>query len=277
MVDMAQEAIQAYLASNPAEAEAVSSAPLDAFVADASCIDEYGGAAALLSVFGLQQMGPVAPQALASWVRNVAPGGLAVVVLWPSKADPNGPWGAFDQVVLERAAAVAGKPPPPPNAAATAPAANWEMDLTGPALRDVAGAELLVDRLEQHSMVWESAMQLWKVMTEGGPWRARRLAQGEKVMNDLEARFLAKMAAKEEEQQLHLNGGYEQRPHLLEHHPFARVIVIRRKDVSCGTELAAMQQPQPAEVPLTEQLIGEGGRATASPKTCVRPHPQSTL
>ncbi|GLC46173.1 hypothetical protein PLESTM_001835100 [Pleodorina starrii] len=221
--------------------QASAAAPLEAHVADASCLDGYGPAAAVLSVFGLQQMGPAAPQALASWVRCLAPGGVAVVVLWPSRADPTGPWAAFDQAVLERAAEVAGKPPPPPDAATAAAPAEWEARLTEAALRDVAGVELLVDRLEQHSVVWESAAHLWQVMTYGGPWRARRLAQGDAVMADIEARFLGKMEAA-------LRGGggggssgnnaagSQQQPQALEQRPFARVIVIRRSGGGgCGS------------------------------------------
>ncbi|GLC57196.1 hypothetical protein PLESTB_001197500 [Pleodorina starrii] len=186
--------------------QASAAAPLEAHVADASCLDGYGPAAAVLSVFGLQQMGPAAPQA-----------------------------------VLERAAEVAGKPPPPPDAATAAAPAEWEARLTEAALRDVAGVELLVDRLEQHSVVWESAAHLWQVMTYGGPWRARRLAQGDAVMADIEARFLGKMEAA-------LRGGggggssgnnaagSQQQPQALEQRPFARVIVIRRSGGGgCGS------------------------------------------
>ena len=37
-------------------------------------------------------------QALASWARSLAPGGVCVVVMWPSCVERQGPWAMFDQV-----------------------------------------------------------------------------------------------------------------------------------------------------------------------------------
>ncbi len=54
------------------------------------------------TVFAYGSMSPrrmeISPQALASWGRCLAPGGVAVVVLWPSRVEREGPWAAFDQV-----------------------------------------------------------------------------------------------------------------------------------------------------------------------------------
>ncbi|PNH10932.1 Protein tesmin/TSO1-like CXC 2 [Tetrabaena socialis] len=158
MISLAERAIQAYrqqqqLLGQQAQARPAgagpSLAPLDAVVADASCLDGRGPAAVVMSVFGLQQMGSAAPQALASWARALAPGGVCVVVLWPPRVEAAGPWTAYEQV----------------------------------------------DRLQRHKMEWESLDQFWQVMTEGGPWRARRLAQGDAAMADLRARFAAKYDA----------------------------------------------------------------------------------
>ena len=57
-------------------------------------------------------------------------------------------------------------------------------------------------------------------MTEGGPWRARRLAQGEAAMTDLANRFAAKYGGMGSEQ-------YGSAP--LSHRPAARVVVLRRR------------------------------------------------
>ncbi|KXZ41629.1 hypothetical protein GPECTOR_354g111 [Gonium pectorale] len=238
-------------ASRPA-VTAAAAAALAAHVADACSLEGYGPAAAVLSVFGLQQMGPLAPEALAAWAGALAPGGVAVVVLWPSRVEDSGPWATFDQVVLEKAAADAGKPPPPPDAAAAAPPAEWELRLTEPLLRQAADGtvpgELLVDRLEAHGMEWESAEFFWKVMTEGGPWRARRLAQGDAAVDDLWRRFVSKYATEgragagagagaapsgsrgEGEEGDGAGGGGERLlGRRLVHRPAARVLVFRRR------------------------------------------------
>ncbi|EFJ42272.1 hypothetical protein VOLCADRAFT_97652 [Volvox carteri f. nagariensis] len=64
----------------------------------------------------------------------------------------------------------------------------------GPEVLGFAGrcGGVAVDRTEQHSMMWESATNLWKIMAEGGPWRARRLAQGGEAMADLESASLTR-------------------------------------------------------------------------------------
>ncbi|KAG2486535.1 hypothetical protein HYH03_014836 [Edaphochlamys debaryana] len=212
MVDLALREIDAYEREQRLQG-AGAAAGLEAVVADASCLDAFASAAAVFSVFGLQQLGALAPQALASWVRCLAPGGVAVVVLWPSVVEQSGPWQAYDQVLLEKAAGDAGRPMPAPDASAQAPPQEWEVRLTEAALSEVEGAELLVDRLQAHPIHWPSAERFWEVMTEGGPWRARRLVAGDAAMAELGGRVVAK-----------LGGG---RP--LEHAPSARILVLRRR------------------------------------------------
>ncbi|KAG2422029.1 hypothetical protein HXX76_008279 [Chlamydomonas incerta] len=72
------------------------------------------------------------------------------------------------------------------------------------------------------------------VMTEGGPWRARRLAQGDAAMTDLANRFAAKYGGMGSVQ-------YGSAP--LSHRPAARVVVLRRRGgcgcgCGCGGEAA---------------------------------------
>lgn len=230
MIELAKEAIAKYQEQQQAKgarpegtapsrpcaaggAAGAGGAALEAHVGDASSLDEHAPAAAVVSVFGLQQMGAVAPQALASWGRCLAPGGVAVVVLWPSRVEREGPWSAFDQVVLEKAAADSGKPPPAPDAAQRSPPGEWETRLTE-AVAQEPGLEVLVDTALVHEIRWPSLEHFWKVMTYGGPWRARRLAQGDAAMDDLWARMAAKY------------GGKCTTP--LAQHPQARLVVLRK-------------------------------------------------
>jgi len=162
--------------------------PMQAYVGDA-CADmeeKYRGkAGALFSVFGLQQLGGLAPAALAGWVRCLAPGGVLVLVLWPGNVEQSGPWAAFDQAVALHHAAL-GKPP--------APTSDWEARLLTEALQ-VEGAELVGDTLVQHAMSWPSVDAFWQTMVEGGPWRARRITFGDDYMHALGAVFLDVLAA----------------------------------------------------------------------------------
>lgn len=41
-------------------------------------------------------------QALASWVRCLRPGGVAVVVMWPSGCEERGPWHAYELAVKQQ-------------------------------------------------------------------------------------------------------------------------------------------------------------------------------
>ncbi|KAG2446538.1 hypothetical protein HYH02_008525 [Chlamydomonas schloesseri] len=240
MIDLARAAIAAPASSSAPAPSGTGQAqqtqqPVEAVVADATALDAFGPAAAIVSVFGLQQMGALAPAALANWGRCLAQGGVAVVVFWPSRVEDQGPWLTFDQVILEKAAADKGQPPPPPDAAAAAEPLAWEVALTEP-LRNAedeaaasgtgpegaagSGVEVLVDRLQAFEIRWPSAKYFWKVMTEGGPWRARRLAQGEAAMADLATRFADKYGGMGSDQ-------YGSAP--LSHTPAARVVVLRRR------------------------------------------------
>eukprot|EP00798_Chlamydomonas_sp_ICE-L_P010214 gene10214-8130_t len=150
-----------------------------------------GSAAAVFSVFGLQQLGPAAPQALASWVCCLAPGGFAVVIIWPSDCDEhNGPWSLYDQVLRQKDLDM-GKPVPP----SPPPGSSWEDRLVSTVLDTVPGSSLVTDELVYHQMTWPGGYeQMWEVMTYGGPWHARRLAFGDEHMHQLRDAFLAAAA-----------------------------------------------------------------------------------
>ena len=127
-----------------------------------------------------------AAQALSSWLRCLLPGGVAVVVLWPSSCEtPPGPWAAYDQAVKraaagtapagttaatssDAAAAVPGSQPPrqqqqqqPP-----VPVGSWEAQLAC-AGRDVPGVVLVKDVLLAHEIRWSDAGACWQVTTRG--------------------------------------------------------------------------------------------------------------
>ncbi len=141
------------------------------------------GAAVVFSSFGLQQLAAAAPQALASWVRCLAPGGVAVVVFWPSNCELHGPWGAYDAAVRKlqdqqkqqatetAPGGAAAAPGPAAGASGSTPAAGrelqeWERSLTGPALA-VPGVRLVSDEVVEHEMRWPDVDSLWKVRGAG--------------------------------------------------------------------------------------------------------------
>lgn len=72
-----------------------------------------------------------------------------------------------------------------------------------------------------HVMEWPSAEQYWHVMTEGGPWNARKMQFGEDHMHDLKRRFMKL-------------GGY-QAESPLKHSPAARLVVIRKATPSSSS------------------------------------------
>ncbi|MEW5301246.1 MAG: hypothetical protein WDW36_004117 [Sanguina aurantia] len=140
---------------------------LRAVVGDATVIPEACfPAAAVLSVFGLQQMTAEANTAVCAWVSALSPGGVASIIFWPPNREQNSPWARFTQA--------------PP----------WDASLVSSALA-VAGVRLCEDRLIRHPFEWPSLSHFWEVMTRGGPWCARRIAFGDAHMDELYVRFAA--------------------------------------------------------------------------------------
>lgn len=88
--------------ANAAVAEAGLGGVAEARVGDASDLSAVPPGrltAAILSVFGLQQM-PAPAEVLAAWWRQLAPGGVAAVCYWPGKVEDAGPWQAFAEVSI---------------------------------------------------------------------------------------------------------------------------------------------------------------------------------
>jgi hypothetical protein len=76
-----------------------------------------------------------------------------------------------------------------------------------------AGAEVLVDRIIQHKMSWDSPAHMWEGMTRAGPWHVQRLQRGDEFVDSLREEW---SSAFESDQPL-------------VHTPNARMLVLRRK------------------------------------------------
>mmetsp|Transcript_18121 Transcript_18121/g.38992 ORF Transcript_18121/g.38992 Transcript_18121/m.38992 type:complete len:400 (+) Transcript_18121:248-1447(+) len=179
-----------------------------AVVGDASSlhVEHEGQAAAVVSFFGLQQLGPAAPAALLSWVRCLAPGGIAIVVLWPSHVEDSGPWRQYDRAVQrlqqQQQQQQQGTSPAAQHEQCSStntgngapPLTEWERSLVEVVMQGVEDAVLLSDEMVQHDMQWPDVDTFWEVMTQGGPWHARRLSFGNAYMETLKALFVAGLA-----------------------------------------------------------------------------------
>jgi SAM-dependent methyltransferase len=137
-----------------------------------------GTAAAVVSVFGLQQL-PDPAAALADWLATLRPGGRLSVVLWPPETETDGPFALLDAVADEAAAGPRGQGDE-----------TWHLRLAERAT--AAGA--LVDRDEDvaHPMRHPDAETFWAAMTDGGPLRSLVLSRGESFVASLRQRFLSR-------------------------------------------------------------------------------------
>jgi len=168
---------------------------LQAEVADcARLADDYGPAAAIVSVFGFQQL-PDPPAALADWCRALAPGGVAAVCFWPSRAGDPGPYAVASPILSKHVE--------------SPPSREWEAALPGAVAG--AGAELLADERIAFEMTHESPAAFWDALVDAGPWQAMKVRGGPAVMATMRAEFLA----------AHPPGPIVERP-------LARLLVVRR-------------------------------------------------
>jgi SAM-dependent methyltransferase len=151
-----------------------------------------GGAAALLSVFGLQLL-PAPASTLGSWLQLLAPGGLAVIVYWPRNTEDSGPFHSMQRILRHVGLR----------------AVDWEAELV-PQLNE-AGGQLLVDARLGFAMQHDSAHAIWDAYTHSGPLRALALTRGQALIDSLAAEFVADLPAGP-----------------LEHTPEARLLVIAR-------------------------------------------------
>lgn len=179
-------------------------------VADAMLPLCEGKLAAVLSVFGLQQLAdPVG--ALRAWCTKLEPSGIAVICFWPSgSVETSGPWQTYSELMAKRAGAAACEQTTP----------SWDQLLASAA--ESAGAEVLVDTPLQHAMEWHDGEAVWEVMTRGGPWHFTRLLRGDAFMEVVKSEFL----------QVHPVG------RAVRHTPRARLLVLRKRATASTLQFA---------------------------------------
>jgi len=141
---------------------------------DASTLDPQwsGRCAAVLSVFGLQQL-PEPDLAIRSWVAALRPSGRLSVVFWPDVTELDGPFARIGAVV---------DPHEPPGGS------SWEHRL-GLA---IAALGAVIERDEQvaYPITHPSASAYFEAFTWSGPGRALATARGETFVDRLRAEFL---------------------------------------------------------------------------------------
>jgi SAM-dependent methyltransferase len=135
-------------------------------VGDAATLDPawIGRCAAVLSVFGLQQL-PDPPLALQSWRSALAPGGVLSVVYWPGVTESEGPF-----ALLRALRGGDSSPSPSP----------WESGLTLPS------TILLRDELLSYPMTHPDAATFFAEYVHNGPMRSAPSA----VVDELRPEFL---------------------------------------------------------------------------------------
>jgi ubiquinone/menaquinone biosynthesis C-methylase UbiE len=166
---------------------------VQAQVADAMTTEGWPPCAAVVSLFGLQQV-PDPPLALRRWTEALAPGGLLSVVFWPAVAEEAGPFFLFRDLIAR---------------ALPAPGASWEGALVE-AIQE-AGGEILRDELPAHEMRHDDATTFLDAMLSSGPGRSLALAQGDAWVDEFRQKFLAQTP-----------------PGPLVHRPHARHLVARK-------------------------------------------------
>lgn len=130
------------------------------------------GAAAVVSVFGLQQL-PDPVGALADWASVVLPGGRLSVVYWPIHTEDDGPFALTARVLAgDRRVRDDG----------------WEGRLA-PAIT-AAGLTLLRDELVSHTMTHPDADTYWEAAADGGSLRALAIERGPDFMAAVRQQFL---------------------------------------------------------------------------------------
>lgn len=160
---------------------------------DASTLDPSLSAAAVVSVFGLQQL-PEPDAAIRSWAGTLRPGGLLSVVYWPGSAEPGGAFTVLSDVLREHV---------------PAGDRSWETRLV-PAL-EARGATVERDEEPSFPMVHPDADTFFTAHTRTGPLRPLADSRGDEFVERLREEFLRRSPAGE-----------------WRHRPPARHIVARR-------------------------------------------------
>ena len=172
-----------------------------AIVADAMLPLCDGKLAAILTVFGLQQL-PDPVHAVTTWCTALEPAGIAVICFWPPGSVENrGPWQSYSELVSKRLGSSERKQS----------SDSWDELLTAAAVS--AGAEVLLDTYVQHEMEWPDGEAMWEGMTRGGPWVYTRLRRGDAFMEEIKREFLEEFPL----------------GRVVRHSPQARLLVLRKR------------------------------------------------
>ncbi|MEV4757108.1 class I SAM-dependent methyltransferase [Micromonospora sp. NPDC049559] len=162
---------------------------------DASTLDSRwsGGCAAVVSVFGLQQL-PEPALAIRSWVAALRTGGRLSVVFWPDTTEVDGPFALLAELL--RAHVPAGDD-------------SWERRLV-PAMT-AQGAVVERDEQSSYPICHPDAATFFDAHTRSGPLRPLAIARGDAFVTRLREEFLRRAPA----------GRWQ-------HRPRARHLVARR-------------------------------------------------
>jgi len=172
-----------------------------AVVADAMQPLCDGKLAAILTVFGLQQLwDPV--EAVTNWCLKLEPAGIAVICYWPSgPVETVGPWQTYSEILSKGVASSERKQP----------TTSWDDQLAAAA--EAAGADVVVDSRLQHTIEWPDGDAVWESMTRGGPWHFTRLNRGDAFMQEIKTEFVQVYPAGQ----------------VVRHTPSARLLVLRKR------------------------------------------------
>ncbi len=131
-----------------------------------------GRAAAVVSVFGLQQL-PDPASALRDWLATLRPGGRLSVVFWPDRVEATGPFALLDELLR----------------------GDRQDEPSEPSLAETlraAGASVQRDDLLTFPMTHPDAGTFFDEVTTGGPLRTLADTRGEQFISDLRRAFLAR-------------------------------------------------------------------------------------
>jgi SAM-dependent methyltransferase len=140
---------------------------------DAADSADWPAAAAVVSLFGLQQISDPTC-GLRRWMEALVPGGVLRVIFWPKIVEDDGPFAWFRTAVLRLM---------------PLPSLTWESELVDAIA--LAGGRLHDDREISHAMTHESAAEFLAAVLASGPGRVLVDRQGPAWTERLRHEFLA--------------------------------------------------------------------------------------
>jgi len=151
-------------------------------VGDATNIPSVqGGYAAIYSIFGLQQF-HMPLVAISNWCQSLAPGGLIGLCYWPGfdSGQEGDPWTEMGRILKRWLG----------SSRASKATSDWEEQLEQTCGQ--SGVHILVDNIVAHEIVHESFDDLWKAMTEDGPYRPLKIRRGDDFLLSVKKELMSK-------------------------------------------------------------------------------------